>query len=78
MASRLNVGTEVKRGTKRMKIVGLGDIDGREHAWCEWIDADGLRHSQQYPIGDLELAVDHGPSGGPWGSARKKGQSGEN
>jgi hypothetical protein len=79
MVSRFDVGIEVKhgRGTQRMKITGLGDIEGREHAWCEWIDKEGAKHSQQYPIEELALAVDHGPRGGKWPAVRRGSSSEE-
>jgi hypothetical protein len=73
MTTRPTVGSEVVRkgSSQRMKIIGLGEVAQRMHAWCEWIDKEGTPQSQQYPVDDLVLAVDHGPPGGPWAASRK-------
>jgi hypothetical protein len=79
MRTRIEVGTAVvhNRGTQRMTVKGLGEIEGREHAWCEWRDKDGTPKSQQFPVEELALAVDRGPPGGPWAAARIKKSDGE-
>ena len=68
MASKIEVGSEVvwNRGTQRMRVLGYGEIDGRQHAWCEWRDEKGVARSQQVPVDELALAVDRGPVGDPW------------
>jgi hypothetical protein len=40
MASKIEVGSEVV--TQRMRVLGFGEIDGRQHAWCEWRDEKGV------------------------------------
>jgi hypothetical protein len=44
MASKIEVGSEVVRNhdTQRMRVLGFGEIDGRQHAWCEWRDEKGV------------------------------------
>jgi hypothetical protein len=68
MASKIEVGSDVvrNRGTQRMRVVGFGEMDGRQHAWCEWQDGKGVTRSQQFPVDDLALAVDRGPVRDPW------------
>jgi hypothetical protein len=44
-----------------MRVLGFGEIDGRQYAWCEWCDEKNVARSQQFPV--LALAVD---LGGPW------------
>jgi hypothetical protein len=68
MASKIEVGSEVVRspGTQRMRVLGFGEIDGRQHAQCGWQDEKGVTRSRQFPVGELALAVDRGPVGDPW------------
>jgi hypothetical protein len=49
-----------------MRVLDFREIDGRQHAWCEWQDEKGVTRSQQFPVGELALAVDRGPVGDPW------------
>jgi hypothetical protein len=71
MASKIEVGSEVvrNRGTQRMRVLGFREIDGRQHAWCEWRDEKGVTRSQQFAVGELALAVDRGPVGDPWAAS---------
>jgi hypothetical protein len=68
MASKIEVGSQVvrNRATKRMRVLGLREIDGRQHALCEWQDEKGVTRSQEISVGELALAVDRGPVGDPW------------
>jgi hypothetical protein len=68
MASKIEVGSEVVRNhdTQRMRVLGFGEIDGRQHAWCEWRDEKGVARSQQFPVDELALPVDRGPVDDPW------------
>jgi hypothetical protein len=65
MASKIEVGSEVvrNRGTQRMRVLGFGEIAGRQYASCEWCDEKNVARSQQFPVNELALAVDRG---GPW------------
>jgi uncharacterized protein YodC (DUF2158 family) len=71
MASKIEVGSEVvwNRGTHRMRVLGYGEIDGRQHAWCEWQDEKGVKRSQQFPVDELALEVDRGRVGDPWAAS---------
>jgi uncharacterized protein YodC (DUF2158 family) len=71
MASKIEVGSEVvwNRGTQRMRVLGYGEIDGRQHAWCEWPDEKGVKRSQQFPVDELAMAVDRGRVGDPWAAS---------
>jgi hypothetical protein len=62
MASKIEVGSKVveNRGTQTMRVLGFGEIDGRQHAWCEWCDEKNVARSQQFPVDALALAVDRG------------------
>ena len=75
MTHQFKVGSEVKErdGRQRMFIIGFGQVenDKREHAFCEWRDADGVMRSQQYPVESLVPAVNRGPPGGPLAAARR-------
>jgi hypothetical protein len=68
MASKIEVGSEVfrNRGIQRMRVLGFREIDRGQHAWCEWQDEKGATRSQQFPVGELALAIDRGPVGDPW------------
>jgi hypothetical protein len=72
MASKIEVGSEVVRNhnTQRMRVLGFGEIDGRQHAWCEWRDEKGVARSQQFPVDELPLPVDRGPVDDPWSAGR--------
>ena len=63
MVSKIEVGSEVvrNRGTQRMRVLGFGEIDGRQHARCEWRDERGVVRSQQFRVDELTLAVDRDP-----------------
>jgi hypothetical protein len=71
MASKIEVGSEVvrNRGTQRMRVLGFREIDRGQHARCEWRDENGVTRSQQFPVGELALAVDRGPVGDPWAAS---------
>jgi hypothetical protein len=68
MASKIEVGSEVvrNRGTQRMRVLGFREIDGRQHARCEWQDEKGVTRSQQFSVGELTPAIDRSPVGDPW------------
>jgi hypothetical protein len=68
MASKIEIGSEVvwNWGTQKMRALDFREIDGRQHAWCEWQDEKGVTRSQQFPVGELALAVDRGSVGDPW------------
>ena len=38
-----------------MVIVGLGDIDGRELAWCQWRNGEGYIQQTTFPVTELNL-----------------------
>jgi hypothetical protein len=63
MASKIEVGSEVvrSRGTQRMRVLGFRGIDGRQHARCGRQDEKGVTRTQQFPVGELALAVDRDP-----------------
>jgi hypothetical protein len=63
MASKIEVGSKVvqNRGTQTMRVLGFGEIDGRQYAWCEWCDEKNVARSQQFPADELALAVDRDP-----------------
>jgi hypothetical protein len=68
MASKIEVGSEVirNRGTQRMRALVFREIEGRQHARCEWQDEKGVTRSQQFPVGELALAGHCGPVDDPW------------
>jgi hypothetical protein len=68
MASKIEVGSEVVRHgvPQKMRVLGFRGIGRRQHARCEWQDEKGVTRSQQFPVGELALAIDRGPVCDPW------------
>jgi uncharacterized protein YodC (DUF2158 family) len=53
----LKAGDHVKHneiGTK-MVVIGLGDINGRDLAWCKWTDRNGDTQQTTFPTTELSI-----------------------